>query len=788
MPSYPSQKVSSTVKQSFEWKKANADYFIAECNFTSQDREEMLRLYAAAESRLDPVEYKYVLNPFNTDNPQLINYPAKLRNYDIIKPIVKLFLGEKYDKPDDSAQVIVVNDDVENNYLESLNERMTELALKDVVSRLQKSGILNNGQPIEEIPEYQEAVNAHKSSWKDDRAIAGQEYLESLLYGKRIKDRNQENMYNYLVTGRCFSFKDVLRDDVIYETVHPLEMFVQLNGNSPLVEDGDWAVRYRRLSPNKILDLYREHLTDADVEWLDTMNKNTVNLPDINNVPVTTGSSIDSKTNTFSYPAYYYNARLIDVYHVTWKTFTKVGILTFTNDLGIEEELEVDEDYVLDTTKGDISIRFEWNCEAWEVYRMDKNRYIKGNRLSIQRHDLNNSSLVKLPYHGRIDKALDGTITSMVKDGLPYQALYNIYSYRQEMSIARNKDKMMLMPIGMKPKGWSEDKWLYYGLSTGMLWFDETKPNAAQVISYLKSIDMGLGQYVEQMQKLKEQVKYEWWETIGMNRQRYGDVAASDGKGVNEQAISRSAIISNELFRKFEEFEETDYEGLLDYSKVAWINGKKGTYIRSDRSIKFFTVNPERHLGTSYGVFVKNGTKERNKLNQVKGLVPMFAQAGNVKASSIMEMVDSDNLAKLKDLVKEGEHIQEIEAAREAEANRMSQEKMVEMQNQNAQAERDFKTVSEDKKLQNNIDVALIQADITVMGMNLNQGEGVEVDDTLKREQQDAINRLKEKQETNKSVKSMKDDFNKKKDLELKDKKIENDLKIAKQNKNKYDK
>ena len=273
-----------------------------------------------------------------------------------------------------------------------------------------------------------------------------------------------------------------------------------------------------------------------------------------------------------------------------------------------------------------------------------------------------------------------------------------------------------------------------------------------------------------------------------MNRQRYGYVSAIDGKGVNEQAISRSAIISNELFRKFEEFEETDYEGLLDYSKVAWINGKKGTYIRSDRSIKFFTVNPERHLGTSYGVFVKNGTKERNKLNQVKGLVPMFAQAGNVKASSIMEMVDSDNLAKLKDLVKEGEHIQEIEAAREAEANRMSQEKMVEMQNQNAQAERDFKTVSEDKKLQNNIDVALIQADITVMGMNLNQGEGVEVDDTLKREQQDAINRLKEKQETNKSVKSMNDDFNKKKDLELKDKKIENDLKIAKQNKNKYDK
>lgn len=785
MAVYPSQKTSRKTKSSPEFLKTNADFFISECNFTSQDREEILRLFAAAEGRLDISEYKYVLNPFATNNPQFNNYPAKLRNYDIIKPIVKLFLGEKYDKPDDSAQVLVANDDVENNYLKSLTDEMQKLMIDDVVNKLTQAGVLQS--ELKDVPEYQQAANAHKSSWKDDRAIAGQEYLESLIYGKRLKDRYQEAMFHYLSTGRCFTFKDVYRDDVVHEVVHPLEMYAQLNSTSPLVEDGDWAVRHRRLSPNKILDLFREDLTEDDVAWLDLKNNSSINLPDVSGTPlVPIGGNMDGITN--SYSASYYNGRLLDIYHITWKTFIKVGILKYMNDLGVEEEMEVDEDYVLDTAKGDISIDWEWDNEVWEVYRVDQNRYFKGRRLSIQRSDLNNTSLCKLPYHGRIDRNLDGTIASLVKDGLSYQALYNIYSYRQEMSIARNKDKMMLMPIGLKPPKWDEDKFMYMGMSTGILWFDETKPNANNIISAIKAIDMGLGSYIDGMQKLKEQVKYEWWETIGMNRQRFGDVAASDGKAISEQAVMRSAIISSELYRRFEEFEETDYEGLLDYSKVAWINGKKGTYIRSDRAIKFFTVNPERHLGTSYGVFVKNGAKERAKLNQLKSLVPMLAQNKTTKTSAIVEIVDSDNVAKLKDIVKEGEHLEEIRMAQEEQANRDSAERMKEMEVQNAEAERIAKEKSDNLGYRKAIDVAMIQADVAVAGMQLNESTGVEVDEDLKRQQLAAVERLKEKAETNKVIKNMNDDMNKKEDLRLKDKKIDNDLKVARENKNSYDK
>ena len=65
------------------------------------------------------------------------------------------------------------------------------------------------------------------------------------------------------------------------------------------------------------------------------------------------------------------------------------------------------------------------------------------------------------------------------------------------------------MPIGLIPKDWSPDKFLWFAETTGVAWFDETKPNAAQVLNALKSIDLGLGNYVEQIRNLLGEIKNE---------------------------------------------------------------------------------------------------------------------------------------------------------------------------------------------------------------------------------------------------------------------------------------
>ena len=103
---------------------------------------------------------------------------------------------------------------------------------------------------------------------------------------------------------------------------------------------------------------------------------------------------------------------------------------------------------------------------------------------------------------------------------------------------------------------------------------------------------------------------------IGISRQRKGQIKTSDGVGTTERAVFQSSVISEELFRRFEAFIEKEYQGLLDTSKIAWREGKKMTYVTSDLRTAMINIDPQEFQEAEYGVFVKNTSREQDKLNQ----------------------------------------------------------------------------------------------------------------------------------------------------------------------------
>jgi hypothetical protein len=266
----------------------------------------------------------------------------------------------------------------------------------------------------------------------------------------------------------------------------------------------------------------------------------------------------------------------------------------------------------------------------------------------------------------------------------------------------------MLMPKGLLPEGWDTSKFLYFAEATGIAFFDETKPNAAAVLNAIRGIDMGLGNYVAQMRDLMSGIKAEAWEAVGMNRQKYGDIKASDGKGNTDQAVLRSSIITAEMFRRFQRFEESDMQGLLDYSKFAWINGKKGMYINSNGRKALLDVDPEQHLESDYGVFAVDSADEAAKLQQAKQYAFGWAQKGATPASVVLEVLDSNNMAQLKEFVKKAEEIEK------------------QYQTQIQQAQQQHEQIVEDKKIsinrENNatkIEVAHIMTDGAIAVKNI---------------------------------------------------------------------
>jgi hypothetical protein len=51
----------------------------------------------------------------------------------------------------------------------------------------------------------------------------------------------------------------------------------------------------------------------------------------------------------------------------------------------------------------------------------------------------------------------------------------------------------------------------------------------------------------------------------------------------------------------------------LDYSKEAWVNGKKGMYIMPDGSVDQIDIEPLTHMEAEYGIFVSDAGKDIEK-------------------------------------------------------------------------------------------------------------------------------------------------------------------------------
>jgi len=278
----------------------------------------------------------------------------------------------------------------------------------------------------------------------------------------------------------------------------------------------------------------------------------------------------------------------------------------------------------------------------------------------------------------------------------------------------KNKDKILLFPHGLVPKkaGWDEEKFMYTAMAGSFAFYDDTAPNSVAQLQGIKVLDMSLSQYADNMFRLLDAVKGEFWESVGVNRQRFGDTYASDGKGVTEQAIFRSALVSEETFRKFDKMKEKEANALIDYAKVAWIGGKKGAYLTEDGIPQLLNIVGPQFAIAEFGIFAKNSGEEYTKLKEFKSLGLSMLQ-NSVNIGLLAEIMDSNNFTKVKKIAKMAEKVmtdmenRKMEATKEAE--QMITEREINLENLRGETE----MYRADKAYDAAVDSAAIRAEMS---------------------------------------------------------------------------
>lgn len=683
--SFPRQKLARSKKDE-DWGKENIDYIIrltqagrgASTNGNRNSFERMRINYDLYNNIINKEDFNYVTNPYGVNE----EFPARMENYNIITPKLKLLEGEEIKRPF-NFRVVAVNSDAVSQIEEKKKEMLLQYLESQFEQELQAQGIniQNPTGQVQTPPEIEKYMGYSQADMREETANNLAKYL--------IKHQNLEYKFNKgfkdgLISASEIYFVGIESNTPVCENVNPLDFDFDKNPDLDFIQDSQWASHTKYCTPSEIIDTYYDDLSENDVDMLDRGGMGGSMGASILPEGPATGPLIPV---TYSNPNLGNTMRngFIRVTRVEWKSLRKIGFLTYYDDELTSQEKIVDETYKAVKENGE-TVEWAWINEVWEGTKIGKDIYVRIKPKTVQYRSIDNPSLCKLGYIGTIYNDRNSIPTSIVDLVKHHQYLYNIIMYRLELEIAKAKGKKMVMDIAQIPRSQDIDleKWMYYFDTLGIAFinsFEEGKGKFAGQVSAFNqftSIDMSLSQSVQQyiniLIKLEDMVS----DLMGVTKQRQGSITSSETVGGVERSVTQSSHITEPLFYVHNEVKKHVLTQLIESAKIAYPAGKKINFLLDDTQRMFLTVNNE-FLNADYGIFVTNSAKEIQALSDLKQLANQAISSGMITLKEAVTIIQSESISEVKNI------IITAEKDKQAEVQQQQQHEQ-ELQQQQAQA------------------------------------------------------------------------------------------------------
>ena len=176
--------------------------------------------------------------------------------------------------------------------------------------------------------------------------------------------------------------------------------------------------------------------------------------------------------------------------------------------------------------------------------------------------------------------------------------------------------------------------------------FDDSdaQPNALQSIREVAT--SAITNYIQMLDNLKQGLKAEAWEAANMNNARFGDAKDYAGKAVNESNYFQAMTGSVWSLECFNLFRERDYVANIDYSKFAWIDGKRGSYVDpTTNKVVVVDIDGSSDFSGNIGIYIRNNADVQNKLNMMKELA--FSAGQNDQLEVAIEAIENNNITSI---------------------------------------------------------------------------------------------------------------------------------------------
>jgi hypothetical protein len=518
-----------------------------------------------------------------------------------------------------------------------------------------------------------------------------------------------------------------------------------------------------------------------------------------------------------------------------WKSQKMVGHLTKILPNGLIKETIVDETYKItdypmyDTTVNKKKSRetiiagehidWIWINEVWGGTKVGPNRanfftgsekdelqpiYIDVKPVRFQFKGDYTLYGCKLPVEGAIFSDRNSRSVSLVDKMKPFQIGYNMTNNQIADILIDEIGTVIMLDQNALPKHSAGEDWGHnnYGKAFvamkdfQMLPLDTSITNTenATNFNHYQKLDMSQTERLMSRIQLSNYFKQQCFETVGISQQRLGAVNAQETATGVEQAINMSYSQTEMYFIQHSEYlmprvhqMRTDLAQYYHSTKPS----VRLQYMTTMEEKVNFQMNGTDLLLRDLNIFISTKVNQRQIMDQMKSL----AIQNNTSGASIFDLgniIKADSIAEVDHVLKGIEKKGEKQAAAEREHASSLQQQQIEAQ-EAAQAKKEAHEASESQLDRDSAErVAEIRAASSTGFVDINENKRSDFIDSMeyldKKQARDQASTDKREEGNRKTISEQKQLNVKREEIQSRERIADTNLKIAKENKNKYDK
>lgn len=844
---FPDQYVSDAAKRGDDFIKMNMDYFstVAYAQF-ARNRRRIVPNYNLIKGRLTRADFyeapetKNFIENLETEELAL---PDHVKNYTIMNPPINTLLGELSKRPD-TTRVKAFDSESQSEELQFRTDLLQQMILQKAQTRLfeklsQQGVDVSELDPeqiqemtTQQVEEYLTAYTSLAEQWAN-------KVLEALKVQLNLKEKSEDAFRDLLISGREYLHVFETNSNTIgldVECVNPKNLWYLTTPDKKYSNSWYAGGIVEVMEISQIIDRFPE-VTKEEIDHL-RKNSERFNLMDLRESNY--GNGAEAGINSIKYDVYdqaiFQERMLIEsqmhdnpeelnnflglssnisnfgnkfsVVTAYWSSKKKIGNVKYWDEeAGEVLSTLVDETYVKGSMPNEISVEWRYSNQWYRGIRIGPDVY----------HVAPYKLLPYCPIIGVVHEIKNTHPSSLVDMMKPFQMIYNVCINQLWKLLEKEKGKVFLIPLRHIPipkDGDAQDAldlWETEAEERGILFIDDSPENAKSLSSFnqYREIDLSRSQEMQARYNLAVQMKLECWELVGLTRERLGTVAATQtATGVNT-SLSQSYAQTEPYFTQHEYVMNELYQALLDAAQYIESHKPMSTlsYITSDGENSFIQINGSELKLRDLKVFVTSRQKDQNAFQQLQQLSQAALQNG-ASLYDIAELYTTDSMRKLKDTFKrlrdrQDEYMKQQQEMQQQQLDQNQQQFLQAQEAQELQHREEMVNENYQKELDriNKKEIALIQTfnrqddnlkDTDASGTpdvleisRLNMEEGAAQSNFNVQLQKLANERAKIAQDRTSQIEDIK---MKKEELRVKEMDIRSKERIAKANKNKYDK